>query len=159
MAYVQKFKIIISKSVCCILAIILVGSVDTGGRCETTSSYNCGVAFPPNGNTCSGKRCCCKGDNGKCFTHRGCKSCRGTYACRSTENMNIVSSSCHGTDACRYTSDSNILNDSCQGKKESCKHLINMKIGSNSCNGKYACFRASDSSILDDSCRGEKCMC
>ena len=31
---------IISKFVCCILAILLVGEADAGGKCQTKSNYN-----------------------------------------------------------------------------------------------------------------------
>ena len=152
-----------SKIACCTFAIVLVGGVDAGGRCETTSSFNCGVIFPQNGNTCSGKGCCCDGKkgtgmqvntctNGGGFLNIGCESCWGNEACRSPTNMNIGSNSCHGksacyetkrstigskscimSESCRETSDSTILSDSCYGSK-ACKLLKNSSIGYGSCN-------------------------
>ena len=84
---------IISKIVCCILTILLVGGVDVGGMlCANKSSFNCGAKFPQGGNTCSGKGCCCDGKHGTgmqvstCgnndgLTNHGCKSCWGNAAC------------------------------------------------------------------------------
>lgn len=156
---------IISKILCCILAIVLVGGVDAGGRCETTSSFNCGATFPQNGNTCGGKGCCCDGKKGTgmqvntCtggdgFKNIGCESCWGNSACRTTTNMNIGSNSCLGNDACRASSDSTFSNDSCHGN-DACSHSSDSTFSKDSCHGKDACRDTSDSTFLNDSCHGE----
>ena len=33
-------------------------------HCKKNTGYNCGAVFPPDGNTCSQKGCCCRQDNG-----------------------------------------------------------------------------------------------
>ena len=153
------------KIVCYILAILLVGGVDAGGKCESRSNYNCGAKFPPDGNTCSGKGCCCDGENGHgleyytCtgvsgFTNRGCDSCWGSAACYDTENMNIGSNSCHGNNSCISTSHSTIFNDSCQGRY-ACNDLGHTTIGSGSCKGYYACKDCARTTIGSGSCNAK----
>ena len=46
----------------------LVGSGTAQGgsssHCEKNTGYNCGAVFPPNGNTCGHKGCCCNLEDG-----------------------------------------------------------------------------------------------
>ena len=46
----------------------LVGSGTTQGgssaHCKKNTGYNCGAVFPPDGNTCGQKGCCCKLEDG-----------------------------------------------------------------------------------------------
>ena len=47
----------------------LVGSGTAQGGsaayCEKNTGYNCGAVFPPDGNTCGQKGCCCDTEDGK----------------------------------------------------------------------------------------------
>jgi len=126
----------------------LVGSGTTQGgssaHCEKNTGYNCGAVFPPGGNTCGQKGCCCNQEDGtgyklnscdsaKGYAYRGCNSCWGKDACFKTNNINAGTSSCHGHGSCNHASDSTIHNESCQGF--------------------FACTSLKSSTIHDGSCR------
>jgi len=116
--------------------------------CKKNTGYNCGAVFPPDGDTCDQKGCCCHEedgsgkklntcDNAKGYAYRGCSSCWGRDACFKTNNINAGTSSCHGKKSCAYVSDSTIGNDSCQGL--------------------FACYSVQNSTIHDGSCRCHDC--
>ena len=42
----------------------LVGSGTAQAECQKNTGYNCGAVFPPDGNTCDQKGCCCHQDDG-----------------------------------------------------------------------------------------------
>jgi len=112
--------------------------------CKKNTGYNCGAVFPPGGNTCGQKGCCCNQEDGeglklnscdsaKGYAYRGCNSCWGKDACFKTNNINAGTSSCHGHGSCNHASDSTIHNESCQGF--------------------FACTSLKSSTIHDGSCR------
>ena len=42
----------------------LMGSGKSAAHCKKNMGYNCGAVFPPDGNTCSQKGCCCSFEDG-----------------------------------------------------------------------------------------------
>ena len=36
----------------------------SSSHCEKNTGYNCGAVFPPDGNTCGQKGCCCRQEDG-----------------------------------------------------------------------------------------------
>jgi len=138
--------------------------------CKKNTGYNCGAVFPPDGDTCDQKGCCCTQDNGtglklnscdsaKGYAYRGCDSCWGSDVCFKTSNINVGTSSCRGSEACRFVSDSTIGNDSCHGSK-ACKSVQSSIIHDGSCRGGYpslgtnSCKSVQRSTIHDGSCHG-----
>jgi len=116
----------------------------SSAHCKKNTGYNCGAVFPPDGDTCDQKGCCCKledgtgyklntCDNAKGYAYRGCNSCWGKDACFKTNNINAGTSSCHGDQSCKKVSDSTIGNDSCHGHA-ACYGVQNATIGNGSCN-------------------------
>ena len=53
---------------CAASLFLLVGLVFVDGKsaalCKKNTGYNCGAVFPPEGNTCSQKGCCCQQEDG-----------------------------------------------------------------------------------------------
>jgi len=146
----------------------LVGSGTTQGgssaHCEKNTGYNCGAVFPPGGNTCGQKGCCCNQEDGeglklnscdsaKGYAYRGCNSCWGQDACFKTNNINAGTNSCHGSMPCKHASDSTIGNDSCHGTM-ACKSVQNSTIANDSCQGDYSCEDVKNSIIGTGSCTG-----
>jgi len=146
----------------------LVGSGTTQGgssaHCEKNTGYNCGAVFPPGGNTCGQKGCCCNQEDGtgyklnscdsaKGYAYRGCNSCWGKDACFKTNNINAGTNSCHGSMPCKHASDSTIGNDSCHGTM-ACKSVQNSTIANDSCQGDYSCEDVKNSIIGTGSCTG-----
>ena len=43
----------------------LVGSGGSSIHCKKNTGYNCGAVFPPDGNTCGQKGCCCNQKDGE----------------------------------------------------------------------------------------------
>merc|ERR1711865_895674 len=138
-------------------------------HCKKNTGYNCGAVFPPDGDTCDHKGCCCHQDNGsgdklntcdnaKGYAYRGCNSCWGYDACFNTNNINAGTSSCHGGGACKHASDSTIHNESCHGV-DSCHSVQNSTIHDGSCrcdDGKdvECCEKVKNSIIGKGSCNG-----
>jgi len=153
-------------------------TVEAGGKCNKKHNYQCGQHFPPGGDTCSGKGCCCDGGDGtglqvatcrtnrgdEGFTNRGCNSCWGTHACGNTKYMNIGTNACHGEKACMYTEYSTIETDACQGDY-SCYHIQNANVKRDACIGEDACsvgdpkqfksLRVGSFSVEEGSCQGK----
>jgi len=132
--------------------------------CKKNTGYNCGAVFPPDGDTCDQKGCCCTQDNGtglklnscdsaKGYAYRGCDSCWGRDACFKTNNINVGTSSCHGKSSCWHVSDSTIDNNSCHGDN-ACYTVEDSTIGGGSCLADKACTGVSTSTIHDYSCNG-----
>jgi len=133
--------------------------------CKKNTGYNCGAVFPPGGNTCGQKGCCCNQEDGeglklnscdsaKGYAYRGCNSCWGQDACFHTSNINVGTSSCHGESACKFVSDSTIGNDSCQGLF-ACHFLQNSTIHDGSCRCTDCCEEVKNSIIGKGSCNDE----
>merc|ERR1712028_26986 len=125
----------------------LVGSGGDSAYCKKNTGYHCGAVFPPDGDTCDQKGCCCHQedgsgyklntcDNAKGYAYRGCNSCWGRDACFGTSNINVGTSSCHGIFSCQFVKDSTIGGGSCLGRKV-CQYMKNSIIGIDSCNGDY----------------------
>merc|ERR1711865_1212718 len=85
--------------------------VGSSAYCKKNTGYNCGAVFPPDGDTCDQKGCCCHEEDGegyklntcdsaKGYAYRGCNSCWGRDACFKTNNINAGTSSCHGHGSC-----------------------------------------------------------
>jgi len=132
--------------------------------CKKNTGYNCGAVFPPGGNTCGQKGCCCNQEDGeglklnscdsaKGYAYRGCNSCWGKDACFKTNNINAGTNSCHGSMPCKHASDSTIGNDSCHGTM-ACKSVQNSTIANDSCQGDYSCEDVKNSIIGTGSCTG-----
>jgi len=130
--------------------------------CKKNTGYNCGAVFPPDGDTCDQKGCCCTQDNGtglklnscdsaKGYAYRGCDSCWGSDVCFKTSNINVGTSSCHGGETCREVSDSTIGNDSCHGSN-ACKSVQSSIIHDGSCHGGYPCYEMKNATIGKGSC-------
>jgi len=140
--------------------------------CKKNTGYNCGAVFPPDGDTCDQKGCCCHKedgsgyklntcDNAKGYAYRGCNSCWGENACFKTKNINAGTSSCHSYQSCKQVSDSTIGNDSCHGTN-SCISVQRSTIHDGSCHGGYSCHAANsvqNSTIHDGSCRCDDGVC
>jgi len=137
----------------------------SAAHCEKNTGYNCGAVFPPDGNTCGQKGCCCNLEDGtgyklnscdsaKGYAYRGCYSCWGYDACFQTSNINVGTSSCHGNDACKHASDSTIHNESCHGRY-SCRSMQNSTIHEGSCRSDhygFSCFEIENATIGKGSC-------
>merc|ERR1711865_667296 len=149
----------------------------SAASCKKNTGYNCGAVFPPDGDMCDQKGCCCTQDNGtglklnscdsaKGYAYRGCNSCWGTDACFKTNNINVGTSSCHGGEACRLVSGSNacksvqssIIHDgSCHGGypslgTNSCKSVQRSTIHDGSCHGSFSCYEIKNATIGKGSC-------
>merc|ERR1711865_400743 len=146
----------------------LVGSGTAQGgsaaSCQKNTGYNCGAVFPPDGNTCDQKGCCCHLDNGtglkvntcdnaKGYAYRGCKSCWGKDACFKTNNINAGTSSCHGIKSCEKVSDSTIGNHSCLSGL-ACQSVQNsiIHVGSCHCDDGHCCYGVQNATIGKGSC-------
>ena len=46
------------------MSLVGSGTAKSSAYCNKNTGYNCGAVFPPDGNTCSQKGCCCHQDNG-----------------------------------------------------------------------------------------------
>merc|ERR1712028_193559 len=121
----------------------------SSASCKKNTGYNCGAVFPPDGDTCDRKGCCCTQDNGtglklnscdsaKGYAYRGCDSCWGSDVCFKTSNINVGTSSCHGKSSCWHVSDSTIDNNSCHGDN-ACYTVEDSTIGGGSCLADKAC--------------------
>jgi len=132
--------------------------------CKKNTGYNCGAVFPPDGDTCDQKGCCCHDgngsgyklntcDNAKGYAYRGCNSCWGTDACFITSNINVGTSSCHGTQSCFKVAVSTIGNDSCHDQN-ACQYVQNSTIHDGSCNGYSSCKYVGNVKIGNNSCNG-----
>jgi len=130
--------------------------------CKKNTGYNCGAVFPPDGDTCDHKGCCCHQDNGsgdklntcdnaKGYAYRGCNSCWGRDACFKTSNIYVGTSSCHGEYSCQKVSDSTIDNLSCHGNS-ACYNSNNITIGGGSCLGRAVCDYMENTTIGKGSC-------
>jgi len=130
--------------------------------CKKNTGYNCGAVFPPDGDTCDQKGCCCHDgngsgyklntcDNAKGYAYRGCNSCWGSDSCFKTSNIKVGTSSCHGSISCKDVSDSTIDNDSCHGLN-SCKSVQRSTIHDGSCHGDYSCQAMENATIGKGSC-------
>jgi len=144
----------------------LVGSGTAQGGssayCKKNTGYNCGAVFPPDGDTCGHKGCCCRQEDGtgmkyntcdsaKGYAYRGCNSCLGYLACFKTNNIEVGDSSCHGKYSCQTVSDSTIDNVSCHGNT-ACQSVQNSVIHKGSCQGEKTCVGVKNSTIHDYSC-------
>jgi len=137
----------------------------SSASCKKNTGYNCGAVFPPDGDTCDQKGCCCNLEDGtgyklnscdsaKGYAYRGCYSCWGYDACFQTSNINVGTSSCHGNDACKHASDSTIHNESCHGRY-SCRSMQNSTIHEGSCRSDhygFSCFEIENATIGKGSC-------
>jgi len=141
----------------------------SSASCKKNTGYNCGAVFPPDGDTCDQKGCCCNledgtgyklnsCDNAKGYAYRGCNSCWGREACFQTSNINVGTSSCQGRDACKFVSDSTIDNDSCQGEY-SCREVSDSTIGKQCCRGVSSCNEVKNATIGKGSCNGGSGVC
>merc|ERR1711865_45196 len=146
----------------------LVGSGTAQGGssayCKKNTGYNCGAVFPPDGDTCGHKGCCCRQEDGtgmkfntcdsaKGYAYRGCNSCLGYLACFKTNNIEVGDSSCHGKYSCQTVSDSTIDNVSCHGNT-ACQSVQNSVIHKGSCQGEKTCRNVKNSIIGKGSCIG-----
>ena len=46
------------------ISLVGSGAAKSSAYCKKNTGYNCGAVFPPDGNTCSHKGCCCRQEVG-----------------------------------------------------------------------------------------------